>query len=70
MGNDWLDDAVNSATGNLPTFGEWKQEMFAMFQKYRDLGFPDGIIVGMMCDSTKMPMTIPAMYDLWLSEGK
>ena len=70
MENEWLTDAINGATGNLPTYEEYKQELFAVFQKYRDLGFPDGIIVSMVCDSTKMPMTIPAMFDLWLSEGK
>ena len=68
--NDWLQDAVSSATGNLPTFEEWKQEMFNVFQKYRDLGFPDRIIVSMTCDMTRMPMTIPAIFDLWRSEQK
>lgn len=70
MENEWLKDAVNSATGNLPTYEEWKQEVFAVFQKYRDLGFPDMVIVSMVCDSMKMPMTIPTLFDMWRSEQK
>ena len=70
MENDWLQDAVNGATGNLPTFEEYKQVFFDVFQKYKDLGFPDGITVSMVCDYSKMPMIVQALFDLWLSEQK
>lgn len=67
MGNEWLDDAVKSATGNLPTYKEFEDELFMSFQKYADLGYPDMVIVSLMSDITKWSMTIPTMFDKWRS---
>ena len=68
MENEWLKDAVAAATGNLPTYQEFEEEVFSAFQKYTDLGYPEMIIVSIMCDVTKWPMTIPAMFDKWRSQ--
>ena len=68
MGNEWLDDAVQGATGNLPTYQEFEEEVFSSFQKYTDLGYPEMIIVSLMSDITKWPMTIPALFDKWRSQ--
>jgi len=68
MGNEWLDDAINSATGNIVTYEEYEASLFEVFQKFQDNGYPDNIIVSMTCDFTKMPMTIPALFDEWRSQ--
>ena len=68
MEKDWLDDAINSATGNIAPYDEFEAALFDTFQKFRDNGYPDMTIVSMVCDFTKMPMTIPAMFDKWRSQ--
>jgi hypothetical protein len=68
MSNEWLDDAVKSSTGNVTPFEEFREELFSVFQKYRENGYPDMIIVSMVCDFTKMPMTIPQIFDDWRSK--
>ena len=68
MGNDWLNDAVQGATGNVTPYTEFEQTLFETFQKFRDNGYPDMIIMSMVCDFTKMPMTIPTVFDKWRSQ--
>lgn len=65
---DWLDDVVASSTGNIATYQEFEDELFATFKKYRDNGYPDMVIISLMCDITKMSMTIPTMFDKWRSQ--
>ena len=67
MGDDWLEDAVKGAAGNISTYAEFEAECFSLFQKYSDNGYPDMVIVSLVCDATKMTMTIPTMFDKWRS---
>ena len=69
MKESWLEEAVQSATGNISQYDEFEAEVFSVFKKYRDNGYPDGIIVSLVCDGTKMPMAIPAMFDKWRSQN-
>lgn len=68
MEEDWLNDAVKSATGNVTPYEEFEVECFNLFQKYHDNGYPDMVIVALVCDGTKMNMTIPMMFDKWRSK--
>lgn len=69
MSSEWLDDAVKGATGNVTLYKEFETECFSLFQKYRENGYPDMIIVALMCDITKMVATIPMMFDKWRSQN-
>ena len=66
--NEWLNDAVQGSTGNIPSYEEFEITLFDIFQKYRDNGYPNMVIVSLICDGTKLPMTIPAMFDKWNSQ--
>jgi len=68
MENEWLNDAVQGSTGNIPSYEEFEITLFDIFQKYRDNGYPNMVIVSLICDGTKLPMTIPAMFDKWNSQ--
>lgn len=68
MDEKWLDDAVKGATGNIDPYIEFEALCFDMFQKYHDNGYPDMVIVSLICDATKMPMTVPIMFDKWRSQ--
>lgn len=65
MEDDWLNNAVASSTGNIITYQEFEDELFSIFQKYRDNGYPDMVIVSLVSDGCKMPITIPMMFDKW-----
>jgi len=66
--DDWLEDALREATGNVTPYEEFETACFDVFKKLRDNGYPDMIIMSMVCDQTKMPMTIPAIFDKWRSQ--
>ena len=68
MDDSWLEQAINEATGNVTPYEEFKVACFDVFRKLQENGYPDMIIMSMVCDSTKMPMTIPALFDEWRSE--
>ena len=68
MKESWLDNAIKGATGNITPYAEFESTLFETFQKFRDNGYPDMTILSMVCDFTKMPMTIPAMFDKWRSQ--
>lgn len=68
MQDNWLKDAVASSTGNIEPYANFEALCFDMFQKYRDNAYPDMVIVSLICDATKMPMTIPMMFDKWRSQ--
>lgn len=68
MENNWLNDAVQGATGNITPYDEFEAALFETFQKFRDNGYPDMVIMSMVCDFTKMPTTIPALFDKWRSQ--
>lgn len=70
MEENWLDDAVKSSTGNISPYEEFEALCFDMFQKYRDNGYPDMVIVSLMSDITKWPITIPTMFDKWRSKDE
>lgn len=67
--NGWLEDAIRGATGNVTPYEEFEAECFNAFTKLRDNRYPDMVIVSMVCDMTKMPMTIPTMFDKWRSQN-
>ena len=67
MENEWLDDAIKSAAGNMSPYAEFEAECFSLFEKYAANGYPDGVIVSLICDATNMSMTIPTMFDKWRS---
>ena len=65
---DWIKDAVASSTGNIALYEEFEAPWFDMFQKYRANGYPDTVIVALMCDVTKLPRTVPTLFDKWRSQ--
>jgi hypothetical protein len=70
MSQDWVEEALNTATGNFPVFEEFLQDLHVLFKKLRDNGYPDMVIVSVASDVTKLPMTIPQLFDAWRSEQK
>ena len=64
---DWIEDIIRESTGNVTPYEEFELACFDVFRKLRDNGYPDMMILALVCDQTKLPMTIPAMFDKWRS---
>ena len=48
---DWLNDALENASGNIPTFDEVKEQIFESTDKMSRDGYPDDFIKATLMDS-------------------